>query len=220
MPRNKLKRFAENATSHNVIEPGKEEYAHMKGKWHEVIFKNDNPITLELGCGNGEYTVGLANKFPQRNLIGVDIKGSRIWRGRMSADEHNLTNVGFLRTSILDLENFFQKDEVGEIWITFPDPRPRLGDAKRRLTSERFQAIYKRILSEKGFLHLKTDDKPLYDFTLEVLDKLNANIVESTSDLYDSNFLDSHYGIQTTYERRFLAENKKICYIKYQFNYE
>ena len=174
MGRNKLKRFEQNATNENVIEVGKAIFDTIKGNWNENQFKNENPITLELGCGNGEYTVGLSSLFPERNHIGVDIKGSRIWRGSSDAIEKGLKNAAFLRTSILDLEKFFDSEEVSQIWITFPDPRPKKGDAKRRLTSPRFLDIYKRLIKKGGKLHLKTDDRPLYDYTIEVLEKANA----------------------------------------------
>jgi len=218
MARTKLKRFKENAVSENVIEVGKESYEKIKGNWHSFQFKNEHPITLELGCGNGEYSVGLGRLFPDRNIVGVDVKGSRIWRGSKNASEKGLSNVAFLRTSILDLEKFFEPKEVDQIWITFPDPRPRLGDAKRRLTSERFLGIYSRLIVKGGKLHLKSDDYPLYQFTLEALEKVKATIHEYTDDLYHSDYLDKHYGLQTTYEKKFLAEEKKICYIQFELD--
>jgi len=218
MARTKLKRFEQNATSENVIEVGKERYTTIKGQWHATQFDNQNPVTLELGCGNGEYTVGLAGIFPERNIIGVDIKGSRIWRGSTNAKEKGLSNVAFLRTSILDLEKFFEPNEVNEIWITFPDPRPRLGDAKRRLTSERFLGIYHRLIQKGGKIHLKTDDNPLYQFTLETIAKVGGTLLEHTDDLYQSDYLDKHFGLQTTYEKKFLAEDKKICYIQFELS--
>ncbi|MFK7900474.1 MAG: tRNA (guanosine(46)-N7)-methyltransferase TrmB [Cyclobacteriaceae bacterium] len=217
MGRNKLKRFRENAASDRVVEVGKENYQTIKGNWQSDIFKNKLPITAEMGCGNGEYTVGLAEQFKDKNCIGVDVKGSRIWRGQTTALEKEVvTNTAFLRASILDIEKFFEPNELQEIWITFPDPRPRLGDAKRRLTSPRFLKLYKKVIHPNGFLQLKTDDFPLYKFTLESIKEVGGTIINHTDDLYSSDLLKDHFGIQTTYEKRFLAEGKKINYIKFK----
>src|SRR6476661_10307483 len=169
MPRVKLHRFADNATRPDIVEPGKPEYEQLGGQWGKTFFKNEHPIVLEVGCGKGEYTVGLAQRHPERNFLGLDIKGERIWRGSTRAREQQLTNVGFLRTQALTLLEHFAPGELSEIWITFPDPRPRLGDAKRRLTAPRFLDRYQQILQPGGLVHLKTDDEALFDYSLETV---------------------------------------------------
>lgn len=192
-----------------------EEY---KGKWGEVFFKNSNPIVLELGCGRGEYTVGLAKEFPDKNFLGIDVKGDRIWFGSTAAQENNFSNVGFLRAQIQRLEDFFDEGEVSEIWITFPDPRPKVRDAKRRLTSPRFLKMYRKILSPKGIIHLKTDNTPLYEYTLEVLEGISANVIAHTDDLYNSTLVNEHLGIKTRFEKSFFEKGFNIKYLKFYFN--
>jgi len=152
----KLERFSIIAERGNVLQPGKELYFEVKGKWNDIYFKNDHPITIELACGRGEYTIGLANRFPNRNYIGVDIKGDRLWKGSTLAVEQNLDNVAFLRTQILLIENFFEPGEVDEVWLTFPDPRPRKIDVRRRLTNSRFLKMYKNLLKPDGYFCLNT----------------------------------------------------------------
>ncbi|HYG38166.1 MAG TPA: tRNA (guanosine(46)-N7)-methyltransferase TrmB [Cytophagales bacterium] len=216
MARQKLKRFAENAITETVIEPGKELFSSIKGNWSSDFFYNSNPITLELGCGYGEYSVGLAKLYPNKNFVGVDIKGSRIWQGSTLARENGLTNVGFLRTKIQNIENFFAEDEVSEIWITFPDPRPKNRDRRRRLTSPRMLEIYRKIIAANGIIHLKTDSRELMDYTLESLFSLNITPIQNTFDLYkEVNHQDIHYNIKTKYENIYLAENKPINYVKF-----
>jgi tRNA (guanine-N7-)-methyltransferase len=214
----KLERFKIIEERENVIEKSKEIYQGIKGKWCSQYFKNDNPITVELACGRGEYTTGLAELFPQRNFIGVDIKGERIWKGSTYAMEHNLTNVAFLRAPILLLENFFESGEIHEIWITFPDPRPRKRDVKRRLTSPRYLDIYKRLAKPGSCLRLKTDNTSLFLYTLEV--------VQSRSDLYDLRYTDNLYespyraecfDIKTKYELQFAAKGESIKYLTFKF---
>jgi len=200
----KLERFKEIETLPNVVEPFKEVYHFIKGKWNQDFFKNDNPITLELACGRGEYTIGLARLFPSRNYIGVDIKGERIWKGSTTAVNDNLNNVAFLRTMILLIENFFEDGEVDEIWITFPDPRPRLRDIKRRLTSPRFLEIYKRLLRPGGYVRLKTDNTGLYEFSLEALQSRNdITDLKFTADVYNSDLRPECFDIRTRYEEAF-----------------
>lgn len=216
--RNKQKRFSENAVSDNIIQTGKELYDHIQGKWQHIYFGNENPITLELACGKGDYTIGLARNFPERNFIGVDIKGSRIWYGSTTAQEEGLDNVAFLRTQILLIENFFEENELSEIWITFPDPRPRDRDERRRLTHPRYLKMYQQMLKDGGTFHLKTDDRPFFDFTMEMLQQFPVKHLRHTTDLYNSPMLEEHFGIQTTYEKRWLSEGKKINYLRCQMH--
>lgn len=212
--RNKQKRFKENAARNNIIESGKELYEVIKGQWSSAYFGNEQPIIIELACGKGDYTIGLARRFPDRNYIGVDIKGSRIWYGSTAAQEEGLDNVGFLRTKILEIENYFAESELTEIWITFPDPRPRDRDERRRLTHPRYLKMYQHMLKDGGIFHLKTDDRPFFDFTLEMLKEFPVTNLVQTTDLYNSPMLEEHFGIQTTYEKRWLAEGKNINYLR------
>ncbi|MCY7410565.1 MAG: tRNA (guanosine(46)-N7)-methyltransferase TrmB [Chitinophagales bacterium] len=181
MAKNKIKHLEELKTFSNVFQLRKD----LKGKWNEV-FKNSNPVTLELACGKGEYSLALAKKFPSGNFIGIDIKGARIWRGAKSALEEKISNVIFLRTYIDHIEEYFAEGEVEEIWITFPDPYHASGKARKRLTSTLFLPRYKKILKQGGIVHLKTDDLLLYEFTIETLQAVNANILFHTNDLYAS----------------------------------
>jgi tRNA (guanine-N7-)-methyltransferase len=201
--RQKVIRYTSNLEAKNIVEPGKDLFEKIKGNWHKDFFKNDNPIVVELACGKGEYTVGLAKVFPEKNFIGVDIKGDRMFIGSKIAEEEGLENVGFLRTMIQNVEHFFAEGEISEIWITFPDPRPKKRDAKRRLTSPRFLEIYKNLMISGGIVHLKTDNTPLFDFSLEVLKERKANDLVYTFDLYHHELLLEHYGIRTNYERKF-----------------
>ena len=182
----KLERFKIIEERDNVIERTKEIYHKIKGNWNADHFKNDRPITLELACGRGEYSVNLAKTFPERNFIGVDIKGERIWKGSTLAVEQNLSNVAFLRTPILLIENFFAAGEVDEIWITFPDPRPRKRDIKRRLTSPRYLDSYKRMVKPGSYIRLKTDNTALFEYTLETVQARNdVHDLRWTRDLYE-----------------------------------
>lgn len=215
----KLERFKEIETLPNVVEPFKEMYHYVKGKWNQDFFRNDNPITLELACGRGEYTIGLAKLFPSRNYIGVDIKGERIWKGSTTAMNENLNNVAFLRTMILLIENFFEEGEVDEIWITFPDPRPRLRDIKRRLTSPRFLEIYKRLLKPGGYVRLKTDNTGLYEFSLEELkSRKDITDLKFTTDVYHSDLRPECFDIRTRYEEAFASKGEKIKYLRFRFS--
>ena len=203
----------------NVIEPSKECYQTMRGNWNAGYFKNSHPITLELACGRGEYTVGLARLFPNRNYIGVDVKGERIWKGSSIAVEENLTNVAFLRTEIFAIEVFFAPQEVDEIWITFPDPRSRKRDAKRRLTSPRFLELYKKVIKPGGLIRLKTDNKELFDFTVETLSaRGDVSDLHVTYDVYSSPFRDECFDIKTRYESMFAAEGETIKYLRFRFS--
>jgi tRNA (guanine-N7-)-methyltransferase len=214
----KLERFKEIETLPNVIEPSKENYHYVRGKWNEDFFKNENPITIELACGRGEYTVGLARLFPNNNYIGVDIKGERIWKGSSQAQQEGLTNVGFLRTMILLIENFFDEKEVNEIWITFPDPRPRKRDIKRRLTSPRFLSMYKRMLKPGGYVRLKTDNTGLYEYSLEELQNRNdIDDLQFTDDVYNSPLRPECFDIKTRFEQQFASKGEKIKYLRFRF---
>jgi tRNA (guanine-N7-)-methyltransferase len=202
----------------NVIERSKPGYTTIKGKWNSDYFGNDNPITVELACGRGEYTVGLASLFPERNYIGVDIKGERIWKGSTWAVEQGLTNVAFLRTQILLIDNFFAENEVDEIWITFPDPRPRKRDIKRRLTSPRFLGMYKKLLAPGGYIRLKTDNTLLFDYTLEELrQRTDITDFEFTHHVYDSPLRPECFDIKTRYEEAFASTGESIKYLRFRF---
>lgn len=216
MGRSKLMKFAAIAERENVIEPGDEQYGQLIGKWREEFFENDNPLVLEIGCGRGEYTVGMAKLFPEKNFIGLDIKGARIWKGSSLAEEEELDNVAFLRTFIEHLDENFADDEVDAIWVTFPDPRPRDRDVKRRLTSPRFLDNYEKIVKPGGIIHLKTDNQMLFDYTLEVLQERGAKDLLFTHDLYQSDLQEHTMGIYTTYEKRYLEEGITIKYLQYK----
>lgn len=214
----KQERFRIIEENPNVIEPSKPTYETISGKWRSDFFKNDNPLTLELACGRGEYTIGLARLFPDRNFIGVDIKGERIWKGSTTALEEHLDNVGFLRTQILMIGNFFEADEVNEIWLTFPDPRPRKRDIKRRLTSPRFIEIFKRLLHPGGYFRLKTDNTLLYEYSLEQI-QMRSDITDLafTADVYNSQLEKECFGIKTRYEQEFSEKGEKIKYLRFRF---
>ncbi|UPT66950.1 MAG: tRNA (guanosine(46)-N7)-methyltransferase TrmB [Sphingobacteriales bacterium JAD_PAG50586_3] len=221
MAQNKLERFAQLDTFANTIQPKLENWfdtSELKGKWGTEIFKNDNPIVLELGCGKGEYTVGLGRQYPDKNFIGVDRKGNRIWRGAKTALEDGLDNIRFLRVMIDKIDQFFAPGEVSEIWITFPDPQPQLGRAKKRLTAPKFLAKYKNTLPADGIIHLKTDSQLLHEYTLEVIEEGKHKLLFKTNDLYahPENKNDPILSIRTYYEGLFLEQGMPITYIKFQ----
>jgi len=222
MTKKKLQRFAETETFTNVIQPAFRDVFgidfHLKGNWNRTEFKNDNPIVLELGCGKGEYTIELARRYPDKNFIGIDIKGSRIWKGAKTAISENLKNVRFLRTRIELINSFFDTDEISEIWITFPDPQ--LKKKRKRLTASRFLSRYSRFLINNGMVHLKTDNNVLYQYTLE-LAKLNHFVIRiHTSDLYHSAITDDILEIKTFYERGFLEQGMNINYLCFSLPHE
>jgi tRNA (guanine-N7-)-methyltransferase len=221
--KNKLARWTELGSYDNVIQPEIEDVSGkdhpIKGRWNQYLFKNGNPITLELGCGKGEYTVGLANNFPHDNFIGIDIKGARMWRGAKTANEQKLPNVAFLRTRIEFINSFFSSDEVDEIWITFPDPHPGGRNSNKRLTSPWFLNSYRLFLKDKGLIHLKTDNKELYDFTCKVLSHNNVETIISTNDLYTEK-IDNILSIRTHYEKIFLDAGLKINYLSFRLDKE
>ncbi len=219
MAKHKLQRFAELKTLSNVIQPGISfppvDHA-LRGRWNEDFFDQNRPIVLELGCGRGEYTVNMARHFPEKNFIGIDIKGARLWRGSKTAKEENILNAGFLRIPILRIANYFAEQEVSEIWITFPDPQPQLSGIKKRLSSPRFLELYHQILKPGGMIHLKTDNEDLYDYTFEWISEASYEILYHTKDLYQSGLEDEILHIKTTYEERYLKMGKKICYLKFR----
>ena len=219
MGKNKLERFEENLTFPNLFQVSYEFLQQntfpLKGKWNSDFFKNNNPIVLELGCGKGEYTVNLAKKYPNKNFIGIDIKGARLWRGCKTSNEDKMGNVAFIRTRIQLIENFFAADEVSEIWITFPDPQ--LKKPNKRLTCERFLSYYKKIAKNNSIVHLKTDSYELYDYTInEVIAEGKYPVVFHTDDLYASDFYDDVKDVRTFYEQMFLDMGKKITYIQFK----
>jgi tRNA (guanine-N7-)-methyltransferase len=220
--KNKLKRFRENATFENVIQPTREEVLNdfsLKGKWNS-FFKNDNPIVLELGCGKGEYSLALAKKNPDKNFIGVDIKGARFWLGAKIALEENLKNVAFLRTQIELIDLCFSKNEVSEIWITFPDPQIKYKRTKHRLINQEFLKKYQSILSKDGFVHLKTDSEFLHGYLLGILHEGNHDVLYANHDIYNSSGpLEEATAIQTFYEKQYLEKNKAITYTKFRTNF-
>lgn len=217
--KNKLKRFAENATFSNVIQPKREEIIQgfaLKGQWKKH-FNNDHPIVLELGCGKGEYTVELARRFPKKNFIGIDIKGARFWRGAKTALEENLPNVAFLRTQIELIDLVFEAKEVAEIWITFPDPQIKYKRTKHRLTNTDFLNKYATILSEDGIVHLKTDSEFLHGYTLGLLHGLGYPIHYANHDVYKNEGAPKEViEIQTFYENQYLERGKPITYIQFR----
>ena len=219
MPRAKLHRFTDNATRSDIIEPGKPEYEQLGGRWRIDFFRAPHPLTLEVGCGKGEYTVGLAQRYPNRNFLGLDIKGERIWRGSTRAEELGLTNVGFVRMRAEALAAQFGPGELAEIWITFPDPRPRDRDIKRRLTSPRFLALYQQLLTPGGLLHLKTDNADLFNYTLQILAARPGAAVERfTRDLYAEagpEFAEAQ-AIQTNFEGKYRAVGVPIKYVQFR----
>jgi len=215
--KNKIKRIADVARFENVIEyTDLEESERPKGKWKNEIFKNQNPITLELACGKGDYAIELARRFPERNFIGIDIKGPRIWNGAKTALEEGLSNVRFLRMFIDHLHYYFDRDEVDEIWITFPDPYIRKKPRRsKRLTSPKFLNIYRKLLKEGGIIHLKTDSLILFNFTLDTIREEGCTILRRVDNVYRDAPNDDLLNIQTFYEKKHLKEGKIIQYVSF-----
>ena len=208
MGQKKLQRFTELETFANVLQFPKD----MKGKWHP-FFHNDQSITLELACGKGEYAVGLGRLYPQRNFIGIDLKGNRIWVGAKKALQEGLKNVAFLRTQIDQLTDYFEKDEVAEIWITFPDPQLRLSKAKKRLTHPKFLRLYQQFLAPGGLIHLKTDSPDLYRFTKLVSELYGCPIYKDMNDIFGSGEISEELKIKTHYESLDIAGSNRIHYL-------
>ena len=226
--RNKLLKFTENLTFNNVYEAisyGSSELKRnetdlvvLNGEWNTKHFKNSKPIILELACGRGEYCLALAERYPNINFIGVDIKGARIWKGAKLALENQLSNVAFLRTRIECIDKFFDEGEVDELWITFPDPFLRDSKYNRRLTSPNFLALYKKLLKPGGLIHLKTDSPELYEHSLEVIEELQLELIIQDDDIYASAELPQRdLDIKTYYERQHLEKGKKIKYLQFRF---
>ena len=221
--KNKLKRFRENETFRNVIQPTREEIVNaefsLKGKWCSSFFKNNNPLVLELGCGKGEYTVGLAKRNPNKNFIGIDIKGARFWRGAKTAIENQMPNVAFIRTQIELVEFIFAENEVDEIWITFPDPQIKYKRTKHRLTNATFLQRYKNVLNNTGVVHLKTDSEFMHGYTLGLLHGLGCEVEYANHDVYRQEGSPKEVTeIQTYYEETYLAKDKSITYIRFKIN--
>ncbi len=220
--KNKLQRFADNEVFPNVIQPQFEEIFHkeykLKNQWKSEYWHNTNPIVLELGCGKGEYTVALAQANPEKNYIGIDIKGARFWRGAKTALDNDVKNAAFLRTRIEFIDSFFGANEVDEIWITFPDPQLRKKCAKKRLTSSRFLNMYRAMLQPNAVVNLKTDSKELYNYTKTLLEQNKQEILVATDDLYNSGMCDEILSIKTQYESFYLAQGKPITYLKFRLS--
>lgn len=208
MGQKKLVRFAELKTFPNVLEFPKE----ISGRWHS-FFKNENPIILELACGKGEYALGLGQLYPSKNFIGVDLKGNRIWVGAKKALQQGLSNVAFLRTQIDNITNYFAKNEVAEIWITFPDPQLRTSKAKKRLTHPKFLRLYQQILSSSGIIHLKTDSPDLYQFTKLVIELYNCPLHTDKDNVYKDETVSDDLKIKTHYESLDIAGSNRIHYL-------
>ncbi len=220
MGKKKLFRFRELESLERVFQPPLEEVFgrdhHLKGKWCGDVFGNDHPLILELGCGKGEYTVGLARNYPEKNFMGLDIKGARIWTGAKAAQDEGLTNVAFLRTRIDFINSFFSRNEVDEIWITFPDPQEKRHRQKKRLSGAHFLNSYRAFLKDGGMVHLKTDNLQFYNDTLELVRFNNMPVEQNSTDVYHEGWNDEIVTIQTYYEKRFLAEGTKINYIRFR----
>ena len=219
--KNKLKRFKENETFKNVFQPSRDELVNqgfaLKGNWNTTFFKNNNPLVIELGCGKGEYTVALAQKYPNKNFIGVDIKGARFWRGAKTAIEEKLDNAAFLRTQIELIDYAFSENEVDEIWITFPDPQIKYKRTKHRLTNTTFLQRYKTILKPEGVVNLKTDSEFMHGYTLGLLHGEVHEVLYSNHNVYKlEGSPEEVTSIQTFYESQYLEQNKAITYIRFK----
>ncbi|GGD19367.1 tRNA (guanosine(46)-N7)-methyltransferase TrmB [Flavobacterium orientale] len=219
--KNKLKRFKENETFQNVIEPTREEVVSgnfkWKGKWNAEFFKNNNPIILELGCGKGEYSVGLAERYPDKNFIGIDIKGARFWRGAKTAVDNGMQNVAFIRTQIELIEHCFAEHEVDEIWITFPDPQIKYKRTKHRMTNSEFLQRYKKVLKPNGIMNLKTDSEFMHGYTLGLLHGEGHEVLYANHNVYKNEGAPEVVtAIQTFYEKQYLEINKAITYIQFR----
>ncbi|MCK5846601.1 MAG: tRNA (guanosine(46)-N7)-methyltransferase TrmB [Bacteroidales bacterium] len=215
--KNKLKHFAENLSYDNMFQPSYEELLEgydMQGKWDSDFFKNGNPITLEVGCGKGEYTVGLGEKYSERNFIGMDIKGARMWRGCTDSNEKGMTNVAFVRNHVQMVPKIFAEAEIDELWITFPDPQPK--KENKRLTSPRFMDYYRNILKPGAIINFKTDSEPLFDYTLEMIAEEGHELLVSVKDLYNVEGYEVVKSIKTFYENKFSLQGYAINYMQFK----
>lgn len=218
MGKNKISRFEENLTFSHLFQRSFEQLQegfHLKGRWRAEYFGNDNPIILELGCGKGEYTVGLAQRHPDKNYIGVDIKGSRMWAGCKKVQELGIGNVAFIRARIELIEHFFGPDEVDEIWLTFSDPQPRKSKEKKRLSSPQFLQRYSSFIKKKNLIHLKTDNRILFDYTLEVIASCGHEKRFVSFDIYKDEVPSEVKEIQTFYEQMWREEGRPIYYLNF-----
>ncbi len=218
MGRKKLWRLAELDDFDNLIQftdqPEQDDFR-LRGIWAKTQFKNSNPITLELACGKGDYTVALAEKHPDRNFIGIDMKGPRLWSGCVAARERGLTNVAFLRIEILNLAHYFAEGEIDEIWITFPDPFLKNGSSNKRLTATRYLEAYKQVTKAGATIHLKTDSTPLFEFSLRSLRDSRCAVEEKIDDIHDNEERHEDLNIKTNYEKKHLADNRIIKYVRF-----
>ena len=219
--KNKLKRFKENLNFTNLFQPTRDDLIEknfeLRGKWNS-FFKNDNPIVLELGCGKGEYTTELAKLNPNKNYIGIDIKGARIWKGAKESIQNNLNNVCFIRTQIELIDKIFFKEEISEIWITFPDPQQKIQRKKHRLTNVVFMSMYKKILKKGGEVNLKTDSEFLHGYTLGIIEGMGIDPIFSNHDIYSNNNAPKEVlDIKTFYEKKYI-DSKKITFLKFKFD--
>jgi len=221
--KDKLRRFEELGQFERVFQPRIDEINgkdyHLRGKWKQEVFHNNNPLILELGCGKGEYTVGMARNFPETNFIGIDIKGARMWKGAKAAHEEKIVNAAFLRTRIELISSFFAPDEIDEIWITFPDPQPTERRKKKRLTCSGFLTLYQGFMVDGGIIHLKTDSDLLYEYTQNLVKDNGLEIIYTSSDLYKSSELyktSELLNIKTYYEMKFLEKGSNINYLKFR----
>ena len=215
MAKRKLIRFKEIVGFDNVVEL--EAGLAFKGKWAADFFKNDNPVVLELACGKGEYSVNLAKKFPEKNFLGIDYKGNRLWVGAKMAIDEGIKNVGFLRIQIQNLLEYFAENEIDEIWLTFPDPQAQSPLERKRLTNPQFLEKYKTVTKTDGIMHLKTDNDGFYEYTLEKVSELSFEILTQTNNLYRDFHKDEILSIKTHYEALYLKQGKRINYLKFKF---
>jgi tRNA (guanine-N7-)-methyltransferase len=222
--KNKIKKFAEMKSFGNVFQPGIKEIFrdsyYLKGKWSENYFGNDHPIILELGCGKGEYTIRLAEEYPSLNFIGMDIKGARIWTGAKYALDHNLKNVAFIRARIDFITSFFTHNEINEIWIPFPDPQIKRRRHKKKLTGSSFLKMYRLFLADDGPIHLKTDNKELFEYTRKLILHNKFRLLCETENLYGSDINGVAKDIRTYYENQFLEKGMKIFYLSFSLNHD
>ncbi len=220
MGKNKHRKFADNETFANMVQAPRADLLEnglpLKGKWHKEFFKNNKPIVLELGCGKGEYTVGLGERFPDKNFIGIDIKGARMWRGARTATDNKMDNIGFLRTHIELIHNCFAKGEVTEVWITFPDPQIKYRRRKKRLTAPDMLEMYRKVLTDDAIIHLKTDSQFLHGYTLGIVEGYGHKVLDSSYDIDRQKSDNELLKIRTNYESIFRDKGMTITYIKFQ----